>query len=144
MSFWNMCLQRKSLISLCRGMGCEAPVFGLVYQSWFPPCRTNWQSNSSSLRIKSVLFIQVPVQPLDGYREFRRLSGPGTDPEDYFPVPPEFHPGSGSLGTLRNTQAKNLRVANGHNERCSWDHYTADCCGITFGRGMRIGCGGRI
>src|ERR1051326_2508951 len=34
-----MCIARNSLISLCRGTGWETPVWGLRYQSCFPPCR---------------------------------------------------------------------------------------------------------
>ena len=34
-----MCRARCSLISRCRGTGCETPVVGLRYQSCFTPCR---------------------------------------------------------------------------------------------------------
>jgi len=43
LSFFRICFARFSLISECRGTGCDTPVRGIGNQSCLPPCRTNWQ-----------------------------------------------------------------------------------------------------
>ncbi len=59
-SFFRMCLASSScssFTSLCRGTGCDIPLFGFRYQSCFPPWRTSEHPSASSLRIRSVRFI---------------------------------------------------------------------------------------
>src|SRR5271165_976885 len=79
---------------------------------------------SSTLRIRSVRFIQRATQQPGEYRGSLRLSGLCRDPADCPGVPQAFHPGSGSPGIPQNSRATCLGLANGHIERYSWSPYT--------------------
>lgn len=124
-SFFRMCFARNSLISRWRGTGWETPVLGFLYQSWFPPCRTNLHPASSSLRIRSVRFIRASIRQPGGYQESHRLLNPGTNPEGCPPIPPTFRLGSSSRETPQSSRATCHDLANGRNGRCSCNYSSA-------------------
>ena len=53
-----ICFANCSLISLCRGTGCDVFNAGFVYQSCLPPCLVSTQPSSDNFLIKSTLFIR--------------------------------------------------------------------------------------
>ena len=67
-----ICFARLSLISLCRGTGCETFVLGFWYQSCLRPCLIRTQPISSSFSINSLLFTPLPIHPLCGHRGWHR------------------------------------------------------------------------
>src|ERR1039458_10132229 len=111
-SFFRMCLARFSLISLCRGTGCDTPVRGLRHTLRRPPCLTSTYPRSPTRRIRSCCFIQAPIPPLSAPPPLRRLSSRQKDLRGGLEDLPSSRPACGNREILLGTRAIDRHLAN--------------------------------
>jgi hypothetical protein len=114
-SFFRMCFARFSLISVCRGTGCDMPVRGLRNQSCLPPCRTNWHPVSCKRVTSSRRFKGESVRQPGGRLECLRSSDRGTDPSDDLAGPRDFLPAFDNPDIPRNIRANGCHHASKRN-----------------------------